>query len=72
MRQASRAFKQGKTLIISRLTEAKKDHGVELLDKLEVGMIVEDRNRDVVSPKQELQQYVGKWVFQYLKRIAEG
>lgn len=66
MRQASRAFKQGKTLIISGLAEAKKDHGVELLDKLEVGMeelqqIVEDRNRDAVAPKQkELLQYVGE------------
>lgn len=65
VRQASRAFKQGKTLIISGLAEAKKDHGVELLDKLEVGMeelqqIVEDRNRDAVAPKQkELLQYVG-------------
>ena len=66
MRQASRSFKEGKTLIISGLAEAKKDRGVELLDKLEVGMeelqqIVEDRNRDAVAPKQkELLQYVGK------------
>lgn len=65
MRQASRALKQGKTLIISGLAESKKDHGVELLDKLEAGMddlqqIVEDRNRDAVAPKQkELLQYVG-------------
>ncbi|KAK8644241.1 hypothetical protein V6N13_123552 [Hibiscus sabdariffa] len=65
VRQASRALKQGKTLIVSGLAEAKKDHGVELLDKLEVGMeelqqIVEDRNRDAVASKQkELLQYVG-------------
>ncbi|GMJ04242.1 cyclophilin 38, ARABIDOPSIS CYCLOPHILIN 38 [Hibiscus trionum] len=65
VRQASRALKQGKTLIVSGLAEAKKDHGAELLDKLEVGMeelqqIVEDRNRDAVAPKQkELLQYVG-------------
>ncbi|KAK6256491.1 hypothetical protein SCA6_017796 [Theobroma cacao] len=66
VRQASRALKQGKTLIISGLAETKKDHGVELLDKLEVGMdelqqIVEDRDRDAVAPKQkELLQYVGE------------
>ncbi|MBA0614656.1 hypothetical protein Godav_014922 [Gossypium davidsonii] len=65
VRQASRALKQGKTLIISGLAEAKKDRGAELLDKLEVGMeelqqIVEDRNRDAVAPKQkELLQYIG-------------
>ncbi|KAJ8775189.1 hypothetical protein K2173_020193 [Erythroxylum novogranatense] len=65
VRQASRAFKQGKSLIISGLAESKKDDGVELLDKLEAGMdelqqIVEDRNRDAVAPKQkELLNYVG-------------
>jgi hypothetical protein len=65
VRQASRNLKQGKTLIISGLAESKKDHGVELLDKLEAGMdelqrIVEDKNRDAVAPKQkELLQYVG-------------
>ncbi|GLU02047.1 hypothetical protein SLE2022_193190 [Rubroshorea leprosula] len=65
VRQASRTFKQGKTLIIMGLAESKKDHGVELLDKLEAGMdelqqIVEDRNRDAVALKQkELLQYVG-------------
>ncbi|WCJ20955.1 Peptidyl-prolyl cis-trans isomerase chloroplastic [Euphorbia peplus] len=65
VRQASRTFKQGKSLIISGLAESKKDHGVELLDKLEAGMselqqIVEDRNRDAVAPKQkELLNYVG-------------
>lgn len=64
MRQASRSLKQGKSLIISGLAESKKDHGVELLDKLEIGMeelqqIVENRNRDAVAPKQkELLQYV--------------
>ncbi|PON36648.1 Cyclophilin-type peptidyl-prolyl cis-trans isomerase [Parasponia andersonii] len=65
LRQASRSLKQGKTLIVSGLAESKKQHGVELLDKLEAGMdelqqIVESRNRDAVSPKQkELLQYVG-------------
>lgn len=64
VRQASRALKQGKSLILSGLAESKKDHGVELLDKLEAGMdelqqIVEGRNRDAVAPKQkELLQYV--------------
>lgn len=65
MRQASRAFKQGKSLIVSGLAESKKDHGIELLGKLDAGMdelqqIVEDRNRDAVSSKQkELLNYVG-------------
>ena len=65
VRQASRAEKQGKSLIISGLAESKKEHGIELLDKLETGMdellkIVEDRNRDAVVGKQkELLQYVG-------------
>ncbi|XP_059638759.1 peptidyl-prolyl cis-trans isomerase, chloroplastic [Cornus florida] len=65
LRQASRSLKQGKSLIISGLAESKKDHGIELLDKLEAGMdelqqIVEDRNRDGVAPKQkELLSYVG-------------
>lgn len=65
MRQASRALKQGKSLIVSGLAESKKEHGVELLDKLETGMdelelILQDRNRDAVGPKQkELLQYVG-------------
>ncbi|XP_030553570.1 peptidyl-prolyl cis-trans isomerase CYP38, chloroplastic [Rhodamnia argentea] len=65
VRQASRALKQGRNLIVSGLAESKKDHGVELLDKLEAGMdelqqIVEDRNRDAVAGKQkELLNYVG-------------
>ena len=65
MRQASRALKQGKTLIVSGLAESKKEHGVELLSKLEAGideleLIIQDRNRDAVAPKQkELLQYVG-------------
>lgn len=65
MKQASRTLKQGKSLIISGLAESKKEHGIELLDKLEVGMdelqkIVEDKNREAVGPKQkELLQYVG-------------
>lgn len=66
MRQASRTLKQGKNLIISGLAESKKEHGVEVLGKLEVGLdelqqIVEDRNRDAVAPKQkELLNYVGR------------
>lgn len=66
MRQASRTLKQGKSLIISGLAESKKEHGVEVLGKLEVGLdefqkIVEDRNRDAVAPKQkELLNYVGR------------
>ncbi|KAK7365153.1 hypothetical protein VNO80_13988 [Phaseolus coccineus] len=65
VRQASRVLKQGKTLIVSGLAESKKEHGVELLSKLEAGideleLIVQDRNRDAVAPKQkELLQYVG-------------
>ncbi|MED6111494.1 cytochrome P450 monooxygenase 38 [Stylosanthes scabra] len=64
-RQASRALKQGKTLIVSGLAESKKEHGIELLNKLEAGMdelelIVQDRNRDAVALKQkELLNYVG-------------
>ncbi|KAI8017195.1 hypothetical protein LOK49_LG04G03690 [Camellia lanceoleosa] len=38
VRQASRALKQGKSLIVSGLAESKKDHGIELLDNLEDGM----------------------------------
>nr|O49939.1 RecName: Full=Peptidyl-prolyl cis-trans isomerase, chloroplastic; AltName: Full=40 kDa thylakoid lumen PPIase; AltName: Full=40 kDa thylakoid lumen rotamase; Flags: Precursor [Spinacia oleracea]CAA72792.1 thylakoid lumen rotamase [Spinacia oleracea] len=65
LKQASRALKNGKSLIIAGLAESKKDRGVELLDKLEAGMgelqqIVENRNREGVAPKQrELLQYVG-------------
>lgn len=65
VRQASRVFKQGKSLIISGLAESKKEHGVEMIKKLEIGIeelqkIVEDRNRDAVALKQkELLQYVG-------------
>lgn len=65
MRQASRALKQGKSLIIAGLAESKKENGMELLSKLEIGLdefqqILEDRNRDAVAPKQkELLQYVG-------------
>ncbi|KAL8091434.1 hypothetical protein AgCh_033885 [Apium graveolens] len=67
VRQASRAKKQGKRLINSGLAESKKDHGIELLSKLEGGMdelqqIVEDKKRDAVTSKQkELLQYVGEW-----------
>ncbi|XP_021733532.1 peptidyl-prolyl cis-trans isomerase, chloroplastic-like isoform X1 [Chenopodium quinoa] len=65
LKQASRALKNGKSLIISGLAESKKDRGMELLDRLEIGMgelqqIVENRYRDGVAPKQkELLQYVG-------------
>ncbi|KAK1567592.1 hypothetical protein Q3G72_013970 [Acer saccharum] len=65
VRQASRALKQGKNLIVSGLAESKKEHGLELLDKLEAGMdelqqIVEDKKREEVAPKQkELLNYVG-------------
>ncbi|XP_022158926.1 peptidyl-prolyl cis-trans isomerase CYP38, chloroplastic [Momordica charantia] len=65
VRQASRTLKQGKDLIISGLAESKKEHGSEVLGKLEAGMdelqkIVEDRDRDAVAPKQkELLNYVG-------------
>ncbi|KAD3641062.1 hypothetical protein E3N88_30285 [Mikania micrantha] len=65
LKQASRALKQGKNMIIAGLAESKKDHAIELLGKLEVGMeelqkIAEDRKRDAVAPKQkELLQYVG-------------
>ncbi|CAH1413015.1 unnamed protein product [Lactuca virosa] len=65
LKQASRALKQGKSMIIEGLAESKKDHGIELIGKLEVGMeelqkIAEDRKRDAVIPKQkELLQYVG-------------
>lgn len=50
---------------MSGLAESKKDHGAELLGKLEVGMdelqqIVEDKNRDGIAKKQkELLLYVG-------------
>lgn len=65
VRQASRSLKQGKAMIVSGLAESKKQHGIELLEKLEAGMeefqkVVESRNRDEIVPKQkELLQYVG-------------
>ncbi|KAG1368050.1 peptidyl-prolyl cis-trans isomerase CYP38, chloroplastic [Cocos nucifera] len=65
VRQASRALSQGRTLILSSVTESKKEHGQELVDKLATGMeelrrIVEERDRDAVAAKQkELLQYVG-------------
>ncbi|KAI7733808.1 hypothetical protein M8C21_008927 [Ambrosia artemisiifolia] len=65
LKQASRALKQGKSMIVAGLAESKKDNGIELLGKLEVGMeelqkIAEDKKRDAVAPKQkELLQYVG-------------
>ncbi|XP_071913022.1 peptidyl-prolyl cis-trans isomerase CYP38, chloroplastic [Coffea arabica] len=65
VRQASRALKQGRTVIVSGLAKSKVDHGIEMLNKLEAGMeeleqIIADRNRDAVSPKQtELLNYVG-------------
>ncbi|KAF6157353.1 hypothetical protein GIB67_004291 [Kingdonia uniflora] len=65
VRQASRALKQGRPLILSGLAESKRDNGKELLDKLEVGLgdfqkVVEEKKREAVAPKQkELLQYVG-------------
>ncbi|KAK9090457.1 hypothetical protein Sjap_023634 [Stephania japonica] len=65
VRQASRALKQGRSLILSGVAESKKEEGKELLDKLDAGLdelqgIIEDKNRDSVAPKQkELLQYVG-------------
>ncbi|CAK9160169.1 unnamed protein product [Ilex paraguariensis] len=65
VRQASRAVKQGRSLIVSGMAKSKVDHGIELLNKLEAGLdelqqIVEDKNRDAVAPKQkELLNYVG-------------
>ncbi|GKA56357.1 ALP1-like protein isoform X1 [Tanacetum coccineum] len=48
LKQASIALKQGKSMIITELAESKKDHAIELLAKLKVGMdelqkIAEDR-----------------------------
>lgn len=65
LKQASRALKQGKTLIVAGLAPSKADDGIQLLNKLEAGLdelqkIVEDKNRDGVAPKQkELLSYVG-------------
>nr|XP_043606563.1 peptidyl-prolyl cis-trans isomerase CYP38, chloroplastic [Erigeron canadensis] len=65
LKQASRALKQGKSMIIAGVAESKKDHAIELLGKLEFGMeelqkIAEDKKREAVAPKQkELLQYVG-------------
>ncbi|KAK1301624.1 hypothetical protein QJS10_CPB12g00218 [Acorus calamus] len=65
LRQSSRALSQGKAMILADISESKKADGQELLDKLGAGLeelrvIVEDRNRDAVAPKQkELLGYVG-------------
>ena len=65
VRQASGTLQQGKSMIVAGFAEPKKDHGYELIEKLEAGVqdmlqIVEDRKRDVVAPKQkEILQYVG-------------
>ncbi|CAI9776913.1 unnamed protein product [Fraxinus pennsylvanica] len=65
VRQASRALKEGRTLIVGGLAKSKVDDGIELLNKLETGLdelqnIAEDKNRDAVAPKQkELLNYVG-------------
>lgn len=65
VRQASRSLQQGKSMIVSDFAESKKDHGNELIEKLEAGMqdmlqIVEERKRDAVAPKQkEILQFVG-------------
>lgn len=55
-------------MIVAGFAESKKDHGNEMIEKLEAGMqdmlqIVEDRKRDAVAPKQkEILQYVGGYV----------
>ncbi|XP_057769369.1 peptidyl-prolyl cis-trans isomerase CYP38, chloroplastic [Salvia miltiorrhiza] len=65
VRQASRALKQGRTMIVKGLAKSKVDDGIALLNKLEAGLddmmkIAENRNRDAVLPKQkELLNYVG-------------
>ncbi|XP_042030440.1 peptidyl-prolyl cis-trans isomerase CYP38, chloroplastic-like [Salvia splendens] len=65
VRQASRALKEGRTMIVKGLAKSKVDDGIAQLNKLEAGFdemmkIVEDRNRDGVAPKQkELLNYVG-------------
>ena len=52
-------------MIVAGFFESKKNHGNELIEKLEAGMqdmlqIVKDRKRDVVAPKlKENLQYVG-------------
>ncbi|KAH0938677.1 hypothetical protein HID58_006138 [Brassica napus] len=64
VRQASGSLQQGKSMIVAGFSEAKKDHGYELIQKLEAGVqdmrqIVEDWKRDVVAPKdKEILQYV--------------
>jgi len=58
-------LQQGKSIIVAGFAESKKDHGNEMIEKLEAGMqdmlkIVEDRKRDAVAPKQkEILKYVG-------------
>ncbi|KAI3976285.1 hypothetical protein MKX01_021827 [Papaver californicum] len=65
LKQASRALNQGKSLILAGVAESKKEHGKEILDKLEAGMdefeqIILDKSRDKIAPKQkELLSYVG-------------
>ncbi|CAH8258933.1 unnamed protein product [Arabidopsis lyrata] len=65
VRQANRSLQQGKTMIVAGFAESKKDHGNEMIEKLEAGMqdmlkIVEDRKRDEVASKQkEILKYVG-------------
>ncbi|KAG6474329.1 hypothetical protein ZIOFF_068255 [Zingiber officinale] len=64
-KQASRALEQGKALILKGVSETKKEHGKELLEKLAVGMqelegIIQQRDREEVAPKKkELLQYAG-------------
>ncbi|KAF5188711.1 Peptidyl-prolyl cis-trans isomerase protein, partial [Thalictrum thalictroides] len=65
VKQASRALKQGKAMILSGVAESKRENGQDLLNKLEVGLdelrkIAAEKNRDAVVPKQkELLQYIG-------------
>ncbi|KAH0849089.1 hypothetical protein HID58_090422 [Brassica napus] len=77
VRQASGSLQQGKSMIVAGFSEAKKDHGYELIQKLEAGVqdmrqIVEDWKRDVVAPKdKEILQYLRSSCPVALCRIEE-
>ncbi|XP_048624002.1 peptidyl-prolyl cis-trans isomerase CYP38, chloroplastic-like [Brassica napus] len=64
-------------MIVAGFTEPKKDHGYELIEKLEAGVqnmlqIVEDRKRDTVAPKQkEILLYLRSSCHVALCRIEE-
>ncbi|KAL5723761.1 cytochrome P450 monooxygenase 38 [Ranunculus cassubicifolius] len=63
-RQAYRLLKQGKGLILLGIAESKREHGMELIEKLEDGIkefqqIVLEKDRDVIVEKhKELLQYL--------------